>query len=379
MVEEGNVDLVHGPGALRCLAEMLDALGSGEAALFTDPGVAAAGLSDSVLRAAGREMPVFAACTPEPRYDLVDECVAFLREHGCRAAVALGGGSTIDTTKMAAVMMTNEGGVPDYFGLNKVVHTGIPIIAIPTTAGTGSEVSPASVFSDPRDGTKKGVRSPQLLPVAAILDPVLTLTLPQPLTAATGMDALTHAIECYTSLNATPLSDMAAERSIELIGRWLPIAYANGSNLEARDNMLLASYLAGLTLSIANVGAVHGLAQTLGGLYHVRHGVANALFLPYVMAFSRLGCRAKYARVAAYLGEAVEGLSLEDASQAAVDAVQRLCRNLGIPEKLRDLGVPEEGLDHVAERCLETQSRIVGNNPRIMRVEDAKAILRQAY
>ena len=371
--------IIHGPGAIQRLGEILSTFGDEDAALITDPGIASAGLCDTVAKAAGHELPIYADVEPEPPYALVADCVAFLRTHNCRMVLALGGGSAIDIAKMAAVMVNNEGEVPDYFGLNKVPKPGLPVIAIPTTAGTGSEVSPAAVFSDPRDGTKKGVRSPHILPQVAILDPELTLTLPQPLTASTGIDALTHAIECYTSLGATLISDMAAERSIALIGQWLPMAYANGTDLEAREQMLMASYLAGLALSIANVGAVHALAQTLGGLHHVRHGVANALFLPYVMEFTRLGCRAKYATVAALLGEPIDGLSLDEASTLAVEAVRRLCHDLGIPQHLRDLGVPQDSLDTIAERCLATQGRILKNNPRILTLEDAKEILRRAY
>ena len=302
--------------------------------------------------------------------------------------IGLGGGSVIDAAKTAAAVMANDGSVPDYFGADRLPRPGLPPIAIPTTAGTGSEVSPAAVFIDPRDARKTGVRSDYLLPKAAILDPLLTLTLPQSLTASTGMDAVTHAIECYASPRAiecyaspraTVLSDMAAEKAIALIAENLPVAFARGEDVSARDGMLMGSYLAGLSLAIANVGVVHALAQTVGGMHRARHGVANALFLPHVMAFNRIGCRAKYARVAQLMGEPVEGLSLDDASEKAVACVRRLSQSLGIPQRLSELDIPEDGLDQVARRCLETWGRIATNNPRVLSLEDARRILREAY
>ena len=371
--------IYHGPGALERLEGEIRKLGGQRPALFTDPGVARAGLRDRALAAAKMDLPCFELIPAEPSYEVVEQGVRALREQGSDVIVALGGGSVIDTAKMAAVMMTNAGRVPDYFGPDRVPRAGIPVIAIPTTAGTGSEVSPSSVFVDPADQTKKGVRSDFILPQVAILDPALTLSLPPPLTASTGMDALTHAIECYTARRATLLSDLVAEEAIRLIARNLLTAYATGADLSAREGMLMGSLLAGMALATANVGAVHGLAQTLGGQFRVPHGVANALLLPQVMAFSRIACREKYARVAALLGEGVEGLDLDEASQRAITAVQSLIRALGLPQRLRELGVPEDALATLAAKCLQTQARIVNNNPRTMSVEEAEEILRQAY
>lgn len=369
----------HGPGALAQLDAEIRRLGGERVGLITDPGIVKAGICERVLESTEIDIHCCDQAEPEPSYELVAGCVDFMREHHCDLVIGLGGGSSMDTAKMAAVLMKNEGGVTDYWGANRVPGPGIPLIAIPTTAGTGSEASPAAVFVDPTDGTKKGVRSGFLLPEVAILDPTLTLTLPQPLTAATGVDALTHAIECYTSPRATLISDMAAERSIELIGEHLLRAYARGDDIVARTGMLMASYLAGITLSIANVGIVHALAQTLGGIHGVRHGVANSLFLPYAMEFNRIGCREKYANVAALLGENVEGLSLDEASRKAVKVVRRLTQDLRLPQRLGELDIPEDSLDLVAQRCLETQGRIATNNPRVLSLEEAKEILHRAY
>ena len=371
----------HGQGALLRLKDLLAKFGSRHPCIVTDPGVIKAGILDLVTDVLGSGVPCCDKVRPEPSCELVGQCVQFMRREGCDLVIGLGGGSALDVAKMAAAMVTNEGDARDYFGVGKIPRPGLPLVAIPTTAGTGSEVSPAAVFVDPRNGNKVGARSDVLMPQAAILDPVMTATLPQPVTASTGVDALTHAIECCTAPAATLLSDMAAERAIELIAKHLPVAYANGADLLAREGQLMGSYLAGLSLSIANVGVVHALAQTLGGLYHVPHGVANALFLPYVMAFNRIGCREKYAKVAALMGERVDGLSLDDASLAAVDIVRAFSRSLGIPQRIRDLDaeVPEDALDAIAARCLETQGRLIANNPRALSLTECRALLGQAY
>jgi alcohol dehydrogenase class IV len=371
--------IYHGPGALARLEGEIRKLGGKKLALLTDQGVAHAGLRDKVAAAIGADLCSFDQIPAEPPYEIVEQCVAAMRDNHCNLVVALGGGSVIDTSKMAALLMANGGQVTDYFGVDKLALPGLPVIAIPTTAGTGSEVSPACVFVDSRDHTKKGVRSDFVLPRAAILDPELTLSLPQRLTASTGMDALTHAIECYTSPRATLINDLVAEKAVALIGENLRAAYARGQDLAARNGMLMGSLLAGMALAIANVGVVHGLAQTIGGMVHVPHGVANALLLPYVMAYNRIGCREKYAKVAMLLGEKTEGLSLEDASLAAVAAVRGLVQDLQLPQRLREVEVPEDLLQTVARRCMETQTRVVTNNPRTVTEDEALELLKRAW
>ncbi|MBW2124019.1 MAG: iron-containing alcohol dehydrogenase, partial [Deltaproteobacteria bacterium] len=227
-----NRVLHHGPGALGQLDREIRRLGGTRIGLVTDPGVVEAGIAERVLEEIKGEVFSFEEAQPEPSYEVVDRCVDFLKEKSCDLVIALGGGSSMDCGKMAAVMIRNTGKVTDYFGADRVPNPGLPVIAIPTTAGTGSEASPACVFVDPKEGVKKGVRSDFILPEAAILDPLLTLGLPQALTASTGMDALTHAIEAYTSLKATILSDMVAEQSIRLIREHLPVTNSNGNDLE---------------------------------------------------------------------------------------------------------------------------------------------------
>jgi alcohol dehydrogenase class IV len=369
----------HGPGALECLDEEIRKLGASRPALVTDPGLVRAGGTERVRAASSLPLAVFDQVEPEPPYSVVEQCSGFLKEQQCDLVIGLGGGSSLDVAKMAAAMVANAGSVADYWGVGRLPKRGLPVIAIPTTAGTGSEVSPAAVFKDPIDKAKKGVRSDLLLPRVAILDPLLTLGLPPMLTASTGMDALIHAIEAYTSPKATLTSDGMAEQAMKLIGANLRLAYSQGDSLAARNAMLIGSFFAGLALAEVNVGAVHALAQALGGRYPVAHGVANALFLPYVMAFNRPACEGKYAAVAALLGEPVQGLGLADASARAVQAAQRLVQDLRLPRTLRELNVPEQALDEIAQACMATQGRNLTNNARPVTLEDARTLLQSAY
>jgi len=371
--------VLHGPGTLKNLSSEIAQLGGTRVALVTDPGVQKAGLVDEVAKQAGTELVVWANVQPEPPATLVDKCVRFLKRENCDLVIGLGGGSSMDMAKMAALMYANEGSVTDYWGVGKVPKNGLPVIAIPTTAGTSSEISPAAVFVDPATQAKKGVRSDFLLPEVAILDPTLTLSLPQSLTASTGMDALTHAIEAYVANQATMITEGTAERGIALIGQYLREAYAYGKSLEARQGMFAGCFFAGMALAEAGVGLVHALAHTLGGRCGIPHGVANALFLPYVMEFNRIGCREKFAQIAELMGEDTAGLSLDEASRRGIEAVRELGEDLNIPQNLRALGIKEEQLEEIAQACMETQGRLLANNPRYVSLEDVRKVLHQAY
>jgi alcohol dehydrogenase class IV len=368
-----------GPGAVGELAGALAELGAERVVLVTDPGVRGAGLVDRVVAGLAAEVTVYDAVQPEPPYHLAEECAALLGERGAQAVIGLGGGSSLDTAKMAAALARNPGSVGDYWGLDRLRQKGLPVVAIPTTAGTSSEISAAAVFVDPAAGAKRGVNSNLLLPTVAIMDPVLTLGLPPALTASTGMDALTHAIEAYASPKASPVTEGTGERAVALIAAHLPVAWARGSDLEARTGMLAGCYFAGLALAEVNVGLGHALAQALGGRYPVAHGLANAMFLPRIMRYNRIACRGRYARLAGLLGEVTEGLSEDESALLAVEAVERLTVELGIPQRLRDVGVPREGLAGVADACLETQTRQLANNPRTVTRADALRVLEEAW
>lgn len=371
--------LYHGPGALEELDTAIDVLGGEHIALVTDPGLVEAGIVDQVRESTDYELSLWDGVEPDPPYELVHHCADFIKDNECDLVIGLGGGSSMDVAKMSAVLVTNGGEVTDYWESNSISEPGLPVIAIPTTAGTSSELSPAVVFTDADAQAKRGIRSDHLLADMAIADPVLTLGLPQPLTAATGMDALTHAIEAYVSKGATLVSDAMAEQGIALIGEYLRPAYAKGENLEARTGMMSGCVFAGKALGEAGVGIVHSLAHVLGGKFQIPHGVANALLLPYVMEFNRIGCRQKYGYVASLLGDHVGGLSLDQASRRGVEAVRTLSRDVDIPQRLRDLDVPKEELEDVAQVCMETQARILANDPRTVSLEEAIEILHQAY
>jgi alcohol dehydrogenase class IV len=289
--------------------------------------------------------------------------------------IGLGGGSPIDIAKTVAVMLGNQGDIADYFGVDLVPKPGVPSLIIPTTAGTGSEVTPIAILSDEEEKLKKGVVSQHLFPRVALLDPELTLGLPPAVTAATGMDALIHAIEAYTSVNATDLTDLLAARAIGLIADNLRAAYARGDNLAARAAMLEGSLLAGMAFANAGVTAVHAFAYPIGAEFHIPHGVANTLMLPAVMQFNLVGNLGKFAEVAELMGQPTEGLSLREAAEEAVEAVVQLAEDLGVPTSLGEFGVKEEHLPALAEGVMKV-TRLLANNPRTLTQADAEEIYR---
>jgi len=254
-----------------------------------------------------------------------------------------------------------------------VKHPGIPTILIPTTAGTGAEVTPNAILTDTREKLKKAVVSPFILPKVAIIDPLLTLSMPPAVTSSSGIDALTHAIESYTSNNATMMTDLFAKEAIILIGRSLLTAVANGNNLEARCDMAIGSLYAGISLANAGVTAVHALAYPLGGQFNVAHGIANGLLLPFVMEFNVLGNIPKFAQVAQCLGERVESMTLLDQAHLASKAVKIIYRNLKIPQSLTELNVPKEAIPGMAKAAMNS-TRLMVNNPRSMTAEDIEKI-----
>jgi len=258
---------------------------------------------------------------PEPPIELADEGAKLARKKKCDGVVGIGGGSAMDLAKAIAVLAANKGKAEDYLGLNRVPGPGLPKIMIPTTAGTGSEVTFTAVFIRKKLKKKEGMNSPYLYPELALLDPELTLTLPPHPTAATGIDALCHAIESYTSINASPMSEVMSLEAIRLISDNLRTAVHDGTNIEAREAMLLGSLYAGLGLANAGVTAVHSLSYPLGGKYGISHGLANTIMLPRVMAFNLPGAREKFVDIAEIMGEIVDDLPLREAAYLAVEAV----------------------------------------------------------
>ncbi len=373
--------IVFGVGSIRQVGEEVRRLGADRCLLVTDPGLVEAGIAPRVermLRDAGLEVAVYSGVEPDPRYQIAEDCARAARDGGAGCLVAVGGGSSLDIAKVAAVAAVHGGPVGALFGIDAVPGPGLPVVAVPTTAGTGSEVTPIAILSDEEEVLKKGVVSHHLVPRAAVLDPELTVELPPNVTAATGMDALIHAVEAYTSVRAYTLTDHLALRAVELIQANLRTAYANGTDLGARSAMLEGSLLAGMAFANAGVTAVHAFAYPLGARFHVPHGVANGVMLLSVMRFNMIGCLPRFARLARALGCPAGELGVRAQARKAVDALEELIRDVGVPRRLRDLGVPEDALEEMA-RSVTTITRLLGNNPRRITAEDALAIYRDAY
>lgn len=374
-------EITFGVGAIQQAGAIVKKWGGKRVLLVVDPGFAKAGplkrIKD-VLEQEKLSYVVFDAVEPEPRVEVADQSGQLAKKERCDFVLGVGGGSAMDTAKAAAILATNEGQARDYQGLNKVPKPGLPKGMVPTTAGTGSEVTFTAVFINADEKKKAGINSPYLYPEVSILDPELTLGLPPAVTAFTGMDALTHAIESYTSKAASPLSAMFSQEAIQLIGKNLRQAVHQGSDLNARSNMLLGSLLAGIGLANAGVTAAHSLAYPLGGVYRVPHGVANALLLPAVMEFNAFSCPEKFAQIAAWMGENVQGLSVKKAAVLAVESVKRLAKDLEVPQRLSDLGIPQPAIPGMAEEAMKV-ARPLENNPRPVSLEDAIGIYEKVF
>jgi len=303
-------------------------------------------------------------------------------ETGAEGLIAIGGGSVIDATKAANFTFSHGGDfIEDYSGAGTLTEHLKPFVVIPTTAGTGSECTIAAVVYDIENKTKLAFSDSYLLPVLAILDPLMTKSLPPGLTASTGMDALTHAVESYVGIDTSPHSEALAVGAIELIFKNLVRSTENGDDLEARGAMLIASNMAGTSFSHSMCGCVHGMAHPTGALFRVPHGVANTIFLPHGMEYNFEECKEKYAKLAYFMGEDVSGLSVDDAARKAIDAVRNLTKSLnkagGLPIRLRDVGVPEERLAEIAEGAVEDGTCIY--NIREVVAEEILVHVKNAY
>jgi alcohol dehydrogenase class IV len=370
--------IVMGPGALKQLADEANALNAKKVLIVTDKGLIAAGLIEramDVLQEANIQHALFDEVEADPRYEIVADCVNAVHRERADLLIGIGGGSPIDIAKVSAVVAANKGAITEYFGIDLIPQPGLPTIIIPTTAGTGSEVTPIAILSDHNEKLKKGIVSPYLFPSVALLDPELTLALPPKITAATGMDAFIHAVEAFTSKNASSVTDMFARQSMMLIMGNLRTAYSDGSNLAARANMLEGSLLAGMAFANAGVTAVHAFAYPIGAEFHIPHGVANSIMLVPVMEFNMFGNLTKFAEMADIFGENTEDLDEDKAAQAAVGAMRKLAGDLKIPDHLGDFGVREKDIPSLAEGVMKV-TRLLANNPRELSQADAEEIYR---
>ncbi|MEK6534487.1 MAG: iron-containing alcohol dehydrogenase [Thermodesulfobacteriota bacterium] len=377
----GAKKIVFGNGSFAGLAEHLTELKVSRPLVVLDGNLAGTGFGErlsGLLDKAKIGFVLYDKAAPEPPIELADEGAKLAIRKKCDGVVGIGGGSAMDLAKAIAVLAANNGQAEDYLGLNKVPGPGLPKIMVPTTAGTGSEVTFTAVFIRKKLKKKEGMNSPYLYPDLALLDPELTLTLPPHPTAATGIDALCHAIESYTSINASPMSELLSLEAIRLISDNLRTAVHDGTNLEAREAMLLGSLYAGLGLANAGVTAVHSLSYPLGGKYGISHGLANTIMLPRVMAFNLPGAQEKFVDIAEIMGEIVDDLPLREAAYLAVEAVEALIEDCGIFTTLEELEIPEADFPELAKVAM-TVARPLANNPCKMTPEEMVEIYQECY
>ncbi|RJQ66014.1 MAG: iron-containing alcohol dehydrogenase [Desulfobacteraceae bacterium] len=368
--------IVMGNGCLGQIQAEIKRLGGTTVMIVTDPGIVAAGIAgrlEKILSDGGISFSRFDQVSPDPNLDIAASAIDAVRASGAQVVIGIGGGSAIDIAKTAALLADNAGQLNDYFGIDLIPKTGRRTIIVPTTAGTGSEVTPIVILSDEAEKLKKGIVSPYLIPAVALLDPELTIGLPPQVTAATGMDALIHGVEAFTSKNAYPMTDLLACQAIELIARNIRMAFANGQDLAVRGRMLEGSLLAGMAFANAGVTAVHAFAYPIGAEFHIPHGVANSIMLTAVMEFNMLGNLKKFARMAELLGEYTGGLSEREAAMAAVQALRTLAGDLQIPEHLSAFGVREADIPMLAQGVMKV-TRLLANNPRVLTQKDAEKI-----
>jgi alcohol dehydrogenase len=370
--------IIMGVGASSQIADEVRRFSGKNVMIITDPGLVKAGICDrfrEILINAGCSVSSFDGVDPDPPFETASQAAKEVAAASADLIVGIGGGSSLDIAKVASILVTNNGPVSSYFGVDTVPSPGLPTILVPTTAGTGSEVTPIAILSDHHEKLKKGIVSPYLFPSAAILDPELTIGLPPAVTAATGMDALIHAVEAFTSKNANAFTDMLAQEAMKLITRHIRTAFANGSNIEARSKMLEGSLLAGMAFANAGVTAVHAFAYPIGAEFHIPHGVANSIMLAPVMEFNMLGNLTKFAHMANIFGESTHNLSERASAHTAVQSLRNLADDLNIPKSLREFGVKAEHVSSLANGVMKV-TRLLANNPRDLRLEDAEEIYR---
>lgn len=324
-----------------------------------------------------KAVEIWDGITSEPSSDTFLKALEAYRSSKADAVVGIGGGSVLDISKIVPALNDSDQDIQSAYGIGNVRHRRTYLACLPTTAGTGSEVSPNSIIIDKAEGIKKGIISPYLVPDASYVDPMLTLTVPPNVTASTGMDALTHCIEAYANLFAHPITDMYAIEGIKLISANLKKAFDDGNDINARTNMALGSLYGGLCLGPVNTGAAHALAYPLGSDFRIPHGIANSLMLPYVYEFNLYAMPERYAKIALALGAEPADNDIKTAERG-LEIIKRICQDCQIPLKLSKLGVPFNAIEKMAKSAM-TVTRLLKNNPRQLRLEDAIKIYEKAY
>ncbi len=372
--------IVSGENLTSHVGEYVKELNGKNIMIVTDPGIINAGLLKRLeknLKDMSIDFTIYSEVVSNPIISSIEKGAEIAKEAKTDLFIALGGGSSIDTAKGINILLSNGGGIKNYAGANKVQKPTCPLIAIPTTCGTGSEVTWSTVVSDPEQGYKFPVLTTHVMPDIAIIDPTLMSSLPSKLIASTGMDALTHALEAYVSTNAQPISDALAIHAIELISNNLRQAVHYQENQNYISEMAIASTIAGIALNMPMLGLVHAMATPLGGIFNIPHGIANAVLLPYVMKFNLVACPERFAKIAQVMGEKVERLTTLEAAEKAFKAVQKLSSDVGIPNNLKDIGMDISKLEKLAEDSMKSGN--CNTNPRKNSIDEVKAIFCDAY
>ena len=371
---------VFGEGSVVETGELMKSLGGSKAMIVTDEFLASHPMTariQKILKDAGVDSAVFGKAEPNPKDTNVVEGEKFYHDNGCDCILSLGGGSSHDCAKGIGMVAASGGSIHDYEGVDRSTKPLMPLMAVNTTAGTASEITRFCIITDTRRKVKMAIVDWRVTPQIAINDPELMKGMPPALTAATGMDALTHAIEAYVSTDANPLTDAAAIMAIQMISHYLPKAVANGNYMKARDKMAYAQYLAGIAFNNASLGYVHAMAHQLGGVYNLPHGVCNAVLLPYVMKFNLIGNMNRFKQIAHALGVESAGVSSDRDAEAGIQAVKCMSQRLGIPKSLKELGVKPEDFIMMAENAQKDVCSVT--NPRTATTEQIVEIYRQAY
>ncbi|EHA0993373.1 L-threonine dehydrogenase [Clostridium perfringens] len=368
-----------GADCLKDAGDQVGELGFKKALIVTDKVLGQIGIVKKVtdvLDNKNIEYAIYDETKPNPTVKNVNDGLALLKEKECDFVISLGGGSAHDCAKGIALLATNGGEIKDYEGVDKSKKPQLPMVGINTTAGTGSEMTLFAIITDEERHIKMALVDKHLTPIIAVNDPMLMLAMPKSLTAATGMDALTHAIEAYVSTSTTPITDACAEKAIELISNYLVNAVENGQDVEARDMMAYAEYLAGMAFNNASLGYVHAMAHQLGGFYNLPHGVCNAILLPHVQEYNKATSASRLAKIAKIMGGNIEGLTDEQGADLCIDMIKSLSQTIGIPEGLGVLGVKESDFETLATNALNDACSLT--NPRKGNLEEVIAIFRKA-
>ena len=370
--------IISGLGAIDALGDEVGKMGCRNALIVCDRELESIGLATPLVDAlhkAGINHAVFSGVAADPGLDLLDRSREITDAFAADMIIGLGGGSALDTAKLISVMLTNEGPADAYYGIDNIPRPGLPMILVPTTAGTGSEVTNISVMEDPKVGLKKAMISDHLYARVALLDPILTIGLPPRLTATTGMDALVHAIESFVGVRASVFSDTLNLKAVTMIAGNLRQAYANGQNTGAREAMLNASCLAGMAFCNTQNGLDHAMALSIGSKYHLPHGLATAFILPWVMEFNCIANPQKFAAIAEAFGENTRHLPDHEGAMLSVKAIKSLLKDLGISYRLGDYGGNAKHFEEIADAAMSA-GQLISNNPRQVTRQDVINILK---